>query len=111
MLFFSEARALLGGNVRKMVTGSAPIDKQVLNFVKICFSCPITEGYGLTESSGAACKTREDDLATDHVGGPNSLIKLQLKSLPEMEYLVTDKPYPRGELLLKGPSMFEGYFK
>ena len=37
--------------------------------------------------------------------------KIRLQSLPEMEYLVDDKPYPRGELLLKGITLFSGYFK
>lgn len=39
-------RAALGGRVRFMMTGSAPISKEVLNFLKIAFCCPISEGYG-----------------------------------------------------------------
>jgi len=52
-----------------------------------------------------------DDMVTGHVGGPNEVCKFRLKSLPEMEYLVTDRPYPRGEVLMKGEQMFVGYFK
>lgn len=48
----------------------------------------------------------QDDMVTGHVGGPGEIVKLRLKSLPEMEYLVTDKPYPRGEILMKGEVMF-----
>lgn len=94
-----------------MITGSAPIDKQVLDFLKICFSCPILEGYGLTESSASGCLMTADDMVTGHVGGPVEVCKFRLKNLPEMEYLVTDRPYPRGELLMKGVPLFEGYFK
>ena len=40
-LVFSKVAALLGGKVKLMCTGSAPIDKAVLDFLKVCFSCPI----------------------------------------------------------------------
>ena len=42
----SKFKAILGGNVRIMATGSAPIATDVLNFLKVCFCCPILEGYG-----------------------------------------------------------------
>ena len=94
-----------------MITGSAPIDKQVIDFLKICFSCPIQEGYGLTESSASCCIMDDQDPVTGHVGGPIEVTKIRLKSLPEMEYNVTDEPYPRGELLMKSLTCFSGYFK
>jgi long-chain acyl-CoA synthetase len=53
----NKFRAILGGRVRLMVTGSAPIAVDVLNYLKVCFCCPILEGYGQTESSAASCIT------------------------------------------------------
>jgi len=102
---------LLGGKIKLMSTGSAPIDKKVLDFLKICFSCPIVEGYGLTETATGGGTTDVKDKVTGHVGGPSEAIKLRLKALPEMEYLPSDKPYPRGEICLKGPCIFKGYYK
>ena len=110
-LIFSKAAALLGGNVRLMVTGSAPIDKAVLEFLKIAFCCPILEGYGLTESAAGSCITSEDDPMSGHVGGPTEYVKFRLKDLPEMDYRITDTPYPRGEVCMIGPSIFSGYYK
>lgn len=110
-LIFGKVAGLLGGNVRMMVTGSAPIDKAVLDFLKICFCCPILEGYGLTESSAGSCITDMRDPVAGHVGGPTEYVKFRLKDLPEMEYRIDDKPYPRGEVCMKGPSIFSGYYK
>ena len=53
-----------------MLTGSAPIAKDVLDFLKICFSCTIVEGYGMTETSAGTCITYPDDPQTGIVGGP-----------------------------------------
>lgn len=94
-----------------MVTGSAPIDKAVLEFLKIAFCCPILEGYGLTESAAGSCITDPADPLSGHVGGPTEFVKFRLKDLPEMDYRIADKPYPRGEVCMKGPSMFCGYYK
>jgi long-chain acyl-CoA synthetase len=47
-------QALLGGNVRFMITASAPIEPDVMELLKICFCCTFIEGYGLTETSGKA---------------------------------------------------------
>ena len=94
-----------------MGTGSAPIDPAVLNFLKICFSCPIKEGYGLTETTASGCRTNDYDKTTGYVGGPAENIKIRLRDLPDMQYFSTDKPNPRGEICMKGPSIFEGYYK
>ena len=50
----SKFKAILGGQVRFMVTGSAPISPEVVNFLKVCFCCPLLEGYGQTESCAAS---------------------------------------------------------
>jgi len=93
-----------------MVSGSAPIEKEVMTYLRICFCCPIHEGYGLTEVSAAVTMTTADDPTIGHVGAPLKMVRLRLKSIPEMEYLVTDKPYPRGEVVIKSGGVFGGYF-
>ena len=45
-MVFKRLRNLLGGRIKLMITGSAPISADVLSFLKVVFSCPIREGYG-----------------------------------------------------------------
>jgi long-chain acyl-CoA synthetase len=107
---FKKVRAMLGGKVRLMLTGSAPIDGKVLNFLKICFSCPIVEGYGMTETCGGSFTTYPYDPEIGHVGGALQNVKIRLRDIPEMNYLHTD-PNPRGEVCFYGSSVMKGYFK
>jgi len=109
-LIFNKIKAILGGKVRFMISASAPIDVEVLNFLKICFCCQIREGYGLTEVSGGVTATSLADPLSGHVGGPAEAVRLRIRDVPEMNYFSSDKPYPRGELCIKGPSVFSGYF-
>ena len=94
-----------------MITASAPIDPNVLDLLKVAFSCPVVEGYGLTETSGGSSFTKIEDPVTGHVGGPTQCVKWRIMDVPEMSYLSTDKPYPRGELCMKGPAVCSGYYK
>ena len=110
-LVFRRISGLLGGNVRVMLTASAPIDPAVLEFLKVTFICPVHEGYGLTESSGGSSVTWKNDPVAGHVGGPVPPVKWRLMDVPEMQYFSTDKPYPRGELCMKGATVFHGYYK
>ena len=103
-------KAMLGGNIKIMITGSAPISGEVIEFLKICFCAPITEGYGMTETMAGSCLTFHDDPDIGVVGGPLQCVKIKLKDLPEMGYLHTDNP-PRGEVCFWGPSIMKGYFK
>tara|TARA_R110002050_G_scaffold134097_2_gene256707 strand:- start:302 stop:736 length:435 start_codon:yes stop_codon:yes gene_type:complete len=50
-LLFSKIREKLGGRVRLMMTGSAPISSRVLDFLRMCFSSHVVEGYGQTEGT------------------------------------------------------------
>ena len=45
------------------------------------------------------------------VGGPSQNTEFKLLDCPELEYLTTDKPFPRGEILLRGTSVFKKYYK
>ena len=50
--------------------------------------------------------SKVEDPNAGHVGGPISNLRIRLKDVPEMQYLSSDKPYPRGEVCMKGPSIF-----
>lgn len=115
-LVFNKFKDAVGGRVRFMVTGSAPISKDVINFLKIAFCCPIYEGYGQTETAGGSCLTFSEDGEAGHVGGVLPQHELKLVDVPEMDYRSTDvddkgNPLPRGEICFKGHSNFLGYFK
>ena len=85
-----------------MATGSAPIAQEVMDFMKICFSCNVIQGYGLTESGAGVCGTFPTDInCADHCGGSFANIKIRLRDVPEMGYLSTNNP-PSGEICLKG---------
>jgi len=103
---FKKAQAVLGGRIRYMLTASAPIDTAVLEFLKVVFAAPIFEAYGLTETGGASTSTLINDNVSGHVGGPLKVTKIRLRNVPDMNYLSTDKPYPRGEVCIMTSGIF-----
>ena len=115
-LVFKKFREILGGRVRVMITGSAPISKEVLSFLKIAFCCQIHEGYGQTECAAPATITWTNDKHVGHVGAPFPSVDVKLVDVPDMNYTSDDKdehgnPMPRGEVCYKGYNCFKGYYK
>ncbi|GHJ85609.1 hypothetical protein NliqN6_2011 [Naganishia liquefaciens] len=111
-LVFRKVRALLGGNVKIITTGSAPISPDVLLTLKACFSCDVIEGYGLTETvGGITLNIPFDTVGFKTAGHPRPGVLIKLKDVPELNYTSDDKPYPRGEVLIGGPVRLKCYHK
>ncbi|KAI8613190.1 hypothetical protein BC830DRAFT_1170444 [Chytriomyces sp. MP71] len=110
-IVFAGIQARLGGRVRIMLTGAAPISPRVKDFMRICFSVQMYEGYGLTETCSSLSITDGLDYTSHNVGAPAPGLEVKLIDIPEMGYFSTDKPHPRGEICVRGPSVFKGYFK
>lgn len=106
---FKKVRAVLGGNVRLIATGAAPIHPDILTFFRVVFGVSVHEGFGQSETL-IVCITNKDDNTYGTVGGPGPANKFRLKDIQEMNYLSTDNP-PRGELQIFGNTTFQGYFK
>ena len=69
-VFFNKTKQALGGNVRLMVSGSAPLLPDVHRFLKVVMGAPLLEGYGQTESTGGVTVTQAYDPDVGQVGGP-----------------------------------------
>ncbi|KAJ2724994.1 medium-chain fatty acid-CoA ligase faa2 [Coemansia sp. Benny D115] len=110
-ILFHKIRALLGGNLKFVLTGSAPIDKNVLQFLRVCFCCQVTEGWGATETCGMGIVNIRSENQAARVGVPQECMEVKLADVPDMNYHATDQPFPRGELMIRGPCVFGGYYK
>ncbi|XP_007247481.3 long-chain-fatty-acid--CoA ligase 4 [Astyanax mexicanus] len=110
-ILFKKVRALLGGNVRMMLSGGAPLSSATQRFMNICFCCPVGQGYGLTETCGAGTITEVADYSTGRVGAPLICCEFKLRDWAEGGYTKQDKPHPRGEILIGGPNVTKGYYK
>ena len=91
---FKNVRAAFGGRVREAVSGAAPIAKEILEFFYAC-GVPVMEGYGMTETATAATACSPENHRFGSVGKP----------FPGVEVAIADD----GELLIKGPNIFQGY--
>jgi long-chain acyl-CoA synthetase len=93
---YVNVRNLFGGNIRQCNTGAAPIAKEILEFFYAC-GVPVMEGYGMTETATVATVNTPDEFRLGSVGKP----------IPRVEAKVAED----GELLLRGPNIFKGYYK
>jgi long-chain acyl-CoA synthetase len=91
---FKNVRAIFGGRVRHATSGAAPIAKEILEFFWAA-GVPVLEGYGMTETATAATVSTVENHRFGTVG----------RALPGVEVKIADD----GEILVKGPNIFNGY--
>ena len=111
MILFKKLKAVLGGCVKVIVSGGAPLAPHVEQFLRTSMCCPVVQGYGLTETMAASFVAVPDDIRFyKTVGVPAPSIEYRLEAVPEMNYYPSSNP-PRGEIIIRGPSVFSGYYK
>ncbi|KAJ2681349.1 medium-chain fatty acid-CoA ligase faa2, partial [Coemansia spiralis] len=107
----NKIRDAFGGNLQVGASGSAPLDARVLDFMRVALAVPLREGYGSTESNAVATVSAEDENTAGHVGAPCPGVDIRLRDVPDMNYRATDRPCPRGEITIRGPHTFVGYYR
>jgi long-chain acyl-CoA synthetase len=95
-LVLSNIRNLFGGRIVEAVTGAAPINPEILRFFDAA-GVLVVEGWGMTETSTAATISTAEDFKFGTIGKP----------FPGCEVKIADD----GELLVRGPNVFQGYYK
>jgi long-chain acyl-CoA synthetase len=95
-LVFSKIRDIFGGNLKLALTGAAPIDPEIIRFFHAA-GVPVLEAWGMTETSTGGTVNLPGASKVGTVG----------KALPGVEVKIADD----GELLVKGPNIFQGYYK
>nr|CAD1824569.1 unnamed protein product [Ananas comosus var. bracteatus] len=111
VLVFKKVHAILGGRIRFVLSGGAPLSGDTQRFINICLGAPIGQGYGLTETCAGGTFSEFDDTSVGRVGAPLPCSYIKLIDWPEGGYLITDSPMPRGEIVIGGPNVTVGYFK
>jgi long-chain acyl-CoA synthetase len=91
----SRVRAAFGPCLEMGLVGAAPVARELLEFFDAC-GVLVLEGYGLTETCAAATVNTPDAVRFGTVGRP----------LPGTEVAVAED----GELLIRGPQVFKGYY-
>ena len=96
LVFKTMAKKVGLNRCRWMLTGSAPIADEIVEFMKCVFSCAVLNGYGLTETAGGTCSSSSMDYSTvGHCGGPVCCIEGKLVSVPEKKYAYNDTMHYR----------------
>jgi long-chain acyl-CoA synthetase len=95
-LVFTKIRDIFGGNLKLAITGAAPIDPEIIRFFHAA-GVPVLEAWGMTETSTGGTLNLPGTFRVGTVG----------QALPGVDLKTAED----GELLVKGPNVFQGYYK
>ncbi|KAI3929321.1 hypothetical protein MKX01_006557 [Papaver californicum] len=110
-IVFNKVKQRLGGNVRLILSGAAPLATHVESFLRVVACAHVLQGYGLTETCAGTFVSMPNELSMlGTVGPPVPNVDVCLESVPEMGYDALSST-PRGEICVRGKTLFQGYFK
>ncbi|KAH9786885.1 Long chain acyl-CoA synthetase 1 [Citrus sinensis] len=105
LLAFRKVKARLGGRLRLVISGGAPLSTEVEEFLRVTCCAFLVQGYGLTETCGPTTVCFPDEMCMVGTAGPVSVYsELRLEEVPEMGYSPLDDP-PCGEIWVYGDSL------
>ncbi|XP_061421114.1 long-chain-fatty-acid--CoA ligase 1-like [Lethenteron reissneri] len=107
-LIFHRVQASMGGRVRFMVTGAAPISASILTFLRAILGCQVYEGFGQTECTAGCTFTMPSDSTAGHVGPPMPCNHIKVVDVADMNYFAANG---EGEVCVYGTNVFKGYLK
>ncbi|GFQ65742.1 long-chain-fatty-acid--CoA ligase 5, partial [Trichonephila clavata] len=99
---------ILGGKLRLLLSGGAPISKNVFEFYTKALGCTVVEVYGQTEMGGPCCINKSKDKYLGGVGAPLPCCIMKVVDVPEMNYYSKNSA---GEVCLKGYNLMKCYLK
>ncbi|CAD2221196.1 long-chain acyl-CoA synthetase [Angomonas deanei] len=105
---FKIPRAMMGGKMRGICSGGAPLAHKTQEWMNVVIGQPVAQGYGMTET---VCNTTVQRTGELNCVAGQLLKGVEVCLLDTETYKHTDKPNPRGELLVRGKFMFKGYYK
>ena len=114
-MVFKKIKENFGNRIRTVLCASAPLRKDLADDFKVFLGVPVIEGLGMTEVSGSPFCTNYNDYTNFTAGGVNGGARMIIKSVPDLGYSIKDVidgvNCPAGEICLKGPVVFHGYYK
>lgn len=110
-IVFKKVKEGLGGNVKMILSGAAPLATHVEEFLRVVSCAHVLQGYGLTETCAGTFATLPDEMSMlGTVGPPVPNVDVRFESVPEMGYDALSS-VPRGEVCIRGDTLFSGYYK
>jgi long-chain acyl-CoA synthetase len=110
-ILFSQTRAALGGKLKVIVCGGAPIMPEIFAFCVGTITPNILQGCGMTEMA-SSCFVQEIPVSEiDTVGNVCGTVELKLRRVPDVPEWDPQGNPPTGEALARGANRFMGYYK
>ncbi|KAI9226754.1 MAG: hypothetical protein DHS80DRAFT_18236 [Piptocephalis tieghemiana] len=107
---FKAVRDQTGGRLRYVLSGGAPISRESQKLLSTIM-CIVLQGYGLTETCGMCTILPPEAFQLGRTGTPVPCNEVKLVDCPDAGYTSADKPYPRGEIWIRGTSVTQGYYQ